>query len=148
MERSWIAHFGAPQQLISDEGRPWLSQHFDEWTSSHGIEHVVAPGEAHERLAVVERRHAALRKAVEVYCDNLKVKGKSGIREALVHCVPQMNAAPTVAGFSPSQWVLGYQPQLGGSLLSTSFKPSHYGGHETFETMLNRRSAAHAESAC
>ena len=35
------------------------------WTTSWGPDHQVAPGEAHERLALVERRHAVLRKAVE-----------------------------------------------------------------------------------
>ena len=66
LERAWVAHFGPPECLISDEGRGWLSEPMTEWTDSQAIKHQVAPGEAHERLAIVERRHAVLRKSVEI----------------------------------------------------------------------------------
>ena len=143
LERGWIAHFGPPQQQVTDEGRAWLGHDFENWTSVHGVEHIVAPGEAHERLAIVERRHAVLRKAVEIYLDDLKLDHADGIREALTYCIPQLNSSPSVAGFSPSQWVLGYQPELAGSLLSTSnFRASHVGGHPRFEETLSKRAAA------
>ena len=142
LERCWIAHFGAPQRLVTDEGRGWLSQTFETWTNAHGIEHTVAPGEAHERLAIVERRHAILRKSIEVYMDDVQLNDASGIKEALTYCVPQINGTPSVAGFSPTQWVLGHQPQLAGSLLGDNFRPGHFGGHEAFEAMLNKRTAA------
>ena len=99
-------------------------------------------GVLHERLAVVERRHALLRKAVEIYCSDQHLNNAKGIKEALIYCVPQLNGSNTVAGFSPAQWVLGYQPQLAGSLLADTFKPVHFGGHEDFELTLARRSAA------
>ena len=51
---------------MTDEGRPWLGRAMDEWTTAHNIEHEVAPGEAHERLALVERRHAVICRAVEI----------------------------------------------------------------------------------
>ena len=142
LERCWLSTFGLPQRLITDEGRPWLSRIFEGWSTAHGIFHEVAPGEAHERLAVVERRHALLRKAVEIYCSDQHCNNAKGIKEALVYCVPQLNGSNTVAGFSPAQWVLGYQPQLAGSLLADNFKPAHFGGHEDFELTLARRSAA------
>lgn len=126
LERGWLSTFGPPQRLITDEGRPWLSRIFEEWSS-------------------VERRHALLRKAVEVYCADLHLNNAKGIKEALIYCVPQLNmlnGSNTVAGLSPAQWVLGYQPQLAGSLLSDNFKPAHFGGHEDFELTLARRSAA------
>ena len=93
----------------------------DSWTSSHNIDHVVAPGEAHERLAIVERRHAMIRRAVEIYMDDLQLTTAAGIKEGLTYIVPQLNATASVAGFSPSQWVLGFQPQLSGDLLSETF---------------------------
>ena len=142
LERCWIRHYGAPRCLLTDEGRPWLGAKFDEWTSAHGIEHVVAPGEAHERLAIVERRHAVLRKAIEIYIDDMKKKTSKGIREAITYIVPQQNATPTVAGYSPVQWVMGYQPELTGDLMSTSLNPAHLGGNSTFEEILLRRTAA------
>ena len=63
LERGWVRHFGLPTQLHTDEGRGWLSEIMSQWTSDHDITHTVAPGEAHTRLALVERRHAVLRKA-------------------------------------------------------------------------------------
>ena len=74
----------------------------DEWTVVYGVEHSVAPGEAHERLALGERRHAVIRKSVEVYFDDMSADGSSGIQEALNYIIPQMNSIPGVAGFSPS----------------------------------------------
>ena len=131
LERCWVAHFGAPQLRLVIES----------WTNAHGIEQTVVAGEAHERLAIVERRHAILRKSVEVYMDDMQLTDASGIKEALTYCVPQINGTPSVAGFSPTQWVLG-QPQLAGSLLGDNFRPGHFGGHDAFEAMLNKRTAA------
>ena len=48
----------------------------------------------------------------------------------------------TVAGFSPAQWVLGYQPQFSGDLLSDEIAPSQLGGSQTFEETLSLRTSA------
>ena len=53
-----------------------------------------------------------------------------------------MNAMCTVSGFSPAQWVLGYQPQFTGDLLSEELAPSQLGGSQTFEETLSLRTAA------
>ena len=71
LERSWISVFGPPSELITDEGRAWVSDGMTEWTDSHSIKYTVAPGEAHTRLSLVERRHAVLRKSIEVMMTDL-----------------------------------------------------------------------------
>ena len=144
VERAWISVFGPPAALLTDEGRPWLGQAMDDWTTAHNIEHVVAPGEAHERLAVVERRHAVIRRAVEIYLDFQKTDDAPGIKEALTYVMPQLNATPSVAGFSPTQWVLGHQPGMAGDLLSEHTQAPHFGGNSTFnfEDALTKRQAA------
>ena len=71
----WIAPFGIPQRLITDEGRGWLHDSFGERTDAQSIQHLVAAGEAHEQLALVERRHAVLRKAVEVFLMDFGLDG-------------------------------------------------------------------------
>jgi len=53
-----------------------------------------------------------------------------------------MNSMCTVAGFSPAQWVLGYQPQFSGDLLSDEIAPSQLGGSQTFEETLSLRTSA------
>ena len=89
LEKVWVRHFGAPRILITDEGRPWLGGTFESWSSALGINHQVAPGEAHKRLALVERRHAVLRRACEVYTQNRKLTDHHGIKEALTYVIPQ-----------------------------------------------------------
>ena len=144
LEKCWIRHFGAPRQLHTDEGRGWLGEQFQNWTTDRMIEHLVAPGEAHERLGLVERRHSILRKAVEVYLHDLELSGPDGIKESLVYVVPQINNTANVAGFSPSQWFLGYQPHVPGDLLSDDLGPQHLDGNSSFEDSLSRRNAAKA----
>ena len=94
-----LRHFGPPKSLLTDEGRGWCSDAFSEWCGNHNVEHLVAPGEAHNRLGVVERRH------VEIYTSDLNLEDIGGLRS-----IPQVNASPTVARFGPTQWVLGLQP--------------------------------------
>lgn len=43
LKRHWISHFGVPEELVTDEGRGWLSNEFLDWTDSHSISHKVAP---------------------------------------------------------------------------------------------------------
>ena len=94
------------------------------WTDEHSIHHDVAPGEANTRPGLVERRHAVLRKSIEVYMQDLQLHGADGIRSALTYIVSQQNAQPTVSGYSPSQWLLGYQPQVNGPLTSDQITPT------------------------
>ena len=108
------------------------------------VNHLVAPGEAHERLGLVERRHSILRKAIEVYLHDLSLSGPESIKESISYVVPQLNNTPNVAGFSPSQWVLGYQPHIPGELLSDGLGPQHLDGNSSFEDNLARRNAAKA----
>ena len=49
-----------------------------------------------------------------------------------------------MSGFSPSQWVLGYQPHVPGDLLSDGLGPQHLDGNSSFEDVLARRNAAKA----
>ena len=142
LERAWIRHFGVPQKLITDEGRGWVGGEMEEWTNFNSVEHEVAPGEAHNRLALVERRHSVLRKAVELYLEEMKLSDEQGVRKALTYVLPQVNAAPSVAGYSPTQWLLGKQIRLPGELSQDSLNPAHLGGHPNFEELLKHRNAA------
>ena len=100
------------------------------------------PGEAHTRLALAKRRHAVLRKAVEIYMADLGLTDRDGLRQALAYTIPQLNSSTTVAGYSPNQWLLGCQPQLAGELLADSLGPAHLEGNQPFEETLKRRAAA------
>ena len=140
LERHWIAPFGIPQRLITDEGRGWLNDSFGEWTDAQSIQHLVAAGEAHEQLALVERRHAVLRKAVEVFLMDFGLEGGNAIRQALAYVVPQINNTPSTSGYSPAQWVLGQSPNFPGELLGTNLTPVHL--DVPFEDELSKRAVA------
>ena len=60
----------------------------------------------------------------------------------LDYVLPQINSTPSVAGFSPSQWVLGFQPDFPGELLAEGLNPSHLGGNLSFERVLEKRATA------
>ena len=77
---------------------------FENWTSALGIDHQVAPGEAHERLlALVERRHAVLRRACEVYMSDRKLVDSHGVKEALNYVVPQQSECHSIRGWVHSE---------------------------------------------
>ena len=138
IEKGWVKHFGLPQSLHTDEGRGWTSQEMVDWTSNHNVNHTIAPGEAHTRLSLVERRHSVLRKAIEIFMADLKLSGHKGLRQALVYVVPQLNATPSVAGFSPTY----IQVHLPGELSADAPPPTQLDGNQSFEDLLLRRTAA------
>ena len=47
-----------------------------------------------------------------------------------------------MAGYSPSQWVLGFQPSLPGDFVGDGLNPAHLGGSASFEQILECRTAA------
>ena len=141
MERCWVRHFGVPRTLWTDEGRGWCSDEFANWTTQNDVTHEVSPGEAHTRLSIVERRHQVLRKSVEVFLHDMSLT-VDGIKRSLVYVLPQLNSHPSVAGFSPAQWVLGKQPALAGELLGEHVNPRHLQGDQAFEEVLHNRAMA------
>ena len=112
LQRGWIRTFGPPQAIHVDSHRAWGSEEVRDFATEHDIQLVISPGEAHNRLASLERRHHVLRKSVEAYMTDKADDSMDCLQEALCFVVPQINASLSVGGFSPTQWVLGYQPHL------------------------------------
>jgi hypothetical protein len=56
--------------------------------------------------------------------------------------VPQLNAAPTICGFSPVQWLYGLQPRFADDLRGGSLGPAHLQGNQSFEESLHKRAIA------
>ena len=138
LQRGWIRTFGPPTTLFVDSHRAWGSDEMMHFTTEHGIELVISPGEAHERLAQLERRHQVLRRAVEL--DNPPTgSGAEALIEALTFVVPQLNQSLSVGGFSPTQWVLGYQPTVPGSLLDSNVNYSHLDPSTAFHYKMECR---------
>ena len=83
LERGCFRHFGIPNELVTDEGRGWASDEMRVFVADPNIKHTIAPGEAHQRLGIVARRHAVLRKAIKIYMDDGKLSDVDDIRQAV-----------------------------------------------------------------
>ena len=107
VERAWIKQFGLPKYLRIDEAKGWTSKHVREWASSRGIALEVQPAEQHSWLGVVERKHQVVRRALELYQDDLGQHDLSALKEAAIYVPHAINQTSMVRGFTPQQWVLG-----------------------------------------
>ena len=67
IERGWIRQFGPMGELRTDDGSGFASDGFSQFLERHCISIVIAAGEAHASLGVVERRHQVVREAIELY---------------------------------------------------------------------------------
>ena len=129
LERAWVRHFGPMQVLQVDEHRAWSSDRMREWCCEQGILLQISPGQAHTRLAVLERRHQVTRRAVTLFLQGNPslAEAPDGLVTALNYVIPQINRSPNVCGFSPIQWTLGYTPHVPGLLMEeqTGSNPAH-----------------------
>ena len=144
VQRGWIKIFGTPFSIHVDSHRAWGSEEFRDFVTDNDISLTITPGEAHNRLAQLERRHHVLCRAVEHYMTEKGSDTLEALAEALIYVIPRMNATVGIGGFSPTQWVLGYQPRLPGSLLEEGLNYSHLSPTEAFQAKLNSRSLAAA----
>ena len=142
LERGWFRTFGPPLVLQVDSHRAWGSDSFREFATDHDFQVIISPGEAHNRLAQLERRHMVLRTAVEHYMAERSLDDFSSLKEALTYVLPQINSTLSVGGFSPTQWVLGYQLHIPGSLLDSHVNQAHLSPTEAFQQRMQYRALA------
>ena len=133
------------QTLQVDEHRAWSSDQMREWCTEQGIMLQVSPGQAHTRLAILERRHQVTRHGVTLPPSQPTiVKDPDGLVTALNYVIPQINRTPNVCGYSPIQWTIGYTPHIPGPLMEeqTGYNPAHSGSLSTVprETSSTTRS--------
>ena len=123
LERSWIKASGVPHILRGDKAKGWSSKLIREWCAGRGIALEVAPGEAHNWLALVERKHQVVRKALEQYMHDRGTSDIKTLEEACIYVPHQINNMSMVHGFSPAQWVFGRTPASTHSLTAELFNP-------------------------
>ena len=135
LERAWIRSFGPMRLLQVDEHRSWASEHFKEWTGQHSIQLMISPGQAHERLAIIERRHQVIRRALDLFLMDSEDYTSAGVINAV-------NRMPNVQGYSPLQWTLGYNPHIPGLLMEEELNPTQLHPTEAFKLKLNYQQIA------
>lgn len=124
LERAWVRSFGPMRILQVDEHRSWASDHIKEWTGQNSIQLMISPGQAHERLAIIERRHQVIRRSLDLFLLESEDYTPEGVINALNYVIPQVNRMPNVQGYSPLQWTLGYNPHVPGLLMEEELNPT------------------------
>ena len=79
--------------------------------------------EQHTWLGVVERKHQVIRRAFELYQDELGRHDLSALKEAAIYVPHGINQTEMVKGFTPQQWVLGKSMTHVHGLTSEIFNP-------------------------
>ena len=144
IERMWFKHFGVPKHLRIDEAKGWASKHVREWASSRAINLEVQPAEQHTWLGVVERKHQVVRRALELYQDDLGRHDLSALKEAAIYVPHAINQTAMVRGFTPQQWVLGKSMTHVHGLTSEIFNP----GQEPLGRCRSFRTYTKATARC
>ena len=109
LERAWDRHFGTMRTLQVDEHRSWASDTLKDWTSQQSIQMMISPGQAHERLAIIERRHHVIRRALELFLMESNDFSSEGIIQAINYVLPQVNRMPNCSRLQPSSVDFGLQ---------------------------------------
>ena len=142
LERAWIRSFGPMRLLQVDEHRSWASDHIKTWAGQNSIQMMISPGQAHERLAIIERRHQVIRRSLDLFLLESRDYTPDGIINALNYVIPQVNRMPNVQGYSPLQWTLGYNPHVPGLLMEEELNPTQLHPTEAFRMKLNYQQVA------
>ena len=142
LERAWVRNFGTMKTLQVDEHRSWASDTLKDWTSQQSIQMMISPGQAHERLAIIERRHHVIRRALELFLMDSGDFSSEGIIQAINYVIPQVNRMPNVQGYSPLQWTLGYSPHVPGLLMEEELQMPQLHPTQAFRQKLTYQSLA------
>ena len=106
------------------------------------------PGQ-YTRLAILERRHQVIRRAIELYVADQEqgdvlqpYEPRERLIQALCYVIPQINRGTNVRGYSPVQWVLGYTPHVPGLLTEESLELPKLDPSDKFLQKLQRQKKA------
>ena len=102
----WISLFGAPRQLLSDNGGEFNNDQVKTLADIFGIKLVCTAAESPWSNGTVERLNAILGTSVKKIVDDVKCTPVI----ALYWAVASRNALQNNNGFSPNQLVYGFNP--------------------------------------
>ena len=91
--------------LRADAAYSHASEEFRQWCTAHGILLTTVPTEAHYKLGAVERRHAVLWEAIEIFVvDTGQPVTEELINQALAYVPMQQNTLAHTKGHTRVQW--------------------------------------------
>ena len=116
LDASWLHWAGAPQKLLFDQGSHFRGT-LREMCNELGIEHELTATEAHWQNGMAERRIEHVKYMADRVFEQNEVIGADAVNIALSAISGAINRLSNREGFSPTQWVLGYNIRLPGSLM-------------------------------
>ena len=144
LERGWVRNFGPMKKLFADEHRAWCSDAIRLWCTENAVDLKISPGESHTRLAILERRHQVVRRALTTFLtDNSAIAATpEAVITALCYVIPQVNRMPNVSGYSPVQWAMEYTPHIPGLLMEEQISPAYLDPTEACREKLELQASA------
>ena len=105
---SWITHFGAPQQIFSDNGGEFNNAELKALGEAYNIKVSTTAAESPWSNGVCERLNGVIGNLVEKIIDDTNCD----LETALAWAVSARNALVNKSGFSPNQLVFGFNPAI------------------------------------
>ena len=125
-DEGWLHWAGAPGEMHVDQGSHFRGV-LQELTDKMGIPLHLSGVETHWQLGMVERRIDTIKNMSTRVFDEPNVVGIDAAAVAPSSIGSAINTLAHRSGFSPRQWVLGYQPRLPGFLID---EETSFGEHE------------------
>ena len=141
---AWIGVFGPPTELMFDQGNEFSSE-FESLLERCAVLAKVIPVETHWHGGIVERQGATAKTIIRRLVDFHSVSSDEDLRHVLQEAASAKNSLSRQNGFSPQQWVYGYDHALPGSVLD---RPDDLAVHDhlqsggLFARKLNLRETA------
>lgn len=114
----WIPLMGPPETLVADQGREFISQEFEDWTSSRSIYLYHVGVQCPWQNGVAERSGATLKALVGAIVRGQAIVGHDEMAMAVGEAVASYNSDVNEEGISPLQAVTGRQPAPPGDVLA------------------------------
>ena len=107
---AWIAIFGPPKMLLSDNGLEFCNKDVNELCQMLGIKHRTTASYAPFSNGLVERHNGL----IDVMLKKIKADLKVDTELALCWAVNAKNSLSNISGYSPHQLAFGKNPNIGG----------------------------------
>jgi hypothetical protein len=121
LEGNWTSIFQEPREVVFDHGTEFRKE-FTQLLENMGTRATVFPVEAHWKGGVTERHGGILKTIVRKLCEAHNVSNEDDMRIVIAEACAAKNSLSRRGGFSPIQWVLGYERSLPSSLLDNPDK--------------------------
>ena len=144
----WMNWAGPPNEILLDSATEFLSQPFEEFLQTLGVQCQVIPPDAHWQLGRIERHGGVLQNMLGKYELEHDVTNYQQLQQALTQCTMAKNACSLKQGFAPDALVFGRGLRIPGSVTSDDTLPAHaradYNDHSgiRFRELLAKRETA------